>query len=143
MNITSLVSAAETVLGLLEEFAGRTARNEREFDQIFYGYLKGCFASMRRQHPVRMYGSRRPHRIDFRQGGTQPAVIELAVRPAIGGSQLHGSSNQSELRKLARVKRSAAQTRFLLLVDLSSHPLSRAALKATYDPLHAGRGRFE
>jgi hypothetical protein len=67
----------------------------------------------------------------------------LAVRATTGGGALYGSQNRSELRKLCRVTRSQARLRALLLLDLARKPLSKVSLKRTYDPLHAGPGRFK
>jgi hypothetical protein len=90
-----------------------------------------------------MHGRPRPQRIDYRYGGSNPAVIEFAVRPATGGPQLYGSQNRSELRKLTRVPQSKARRRYLLLLDLYRSAIDSLALKPTYDLVHAGQGRFQ
>jgi hypothetical protein len=144
LNTSELTQLATKVISLLAEYRGKGApKKERAVDPVFYAFLKAELAGASRQHCVYMYGSAKPHRIDFRTGGTNPSVIELAVRPPKGGYELDGPHNLTELRKLARVKQDQAKMRFLLLTDLSSKgPLDRAKLKGSYDPLHAGRGKF-
>ena len=116
---------------------------EMRLDPMVYGFLQGRHGHMSRQFYVRFHGAKRPKRIDFRYGTSNPAVIELAVRPPTGGSQLHGSQTESELRKLTRVPQAKAKRRILLLLDLYRSPLDEAKLKATYDSIHAGRGNFK
>ena len=54
-----------------------------------------------------------------------------------------GPQNQTELSKLARAKQSKVRTRYLLLIDLrSTGSISKSNLKKSYDPLHAGKGKF-
>jgi hypothetical protein len=67
-------------------------------------------------------------------------VLEFAVRPPNGIQQLQGPQNQTEVIKLSKIPNTR---RILLLVDLRTKALSRGKLKATYDPLHAGRGKKE
>src|SRR5207245_1508894 len=104
--------------------------------------LTARFGRISRQHPVYLYGSERPQRIDFRYGGPNPVVIEFAVRPRDGGGQLYGSQNESELRKLTRVNQTEAKLRVLLLVDLANAPIAESELKPTYDGINAGPGNF-
>jgi hypothetical protein len=141
MNIAELKESALTVLSLLDEYSN-ASRREMLIDPVIYAYLSGQFGLMSRQHWMRLYGRPRPQRIDFRYGGSNPAVIEFAVRPPSGGSHLYGSQNLSELRKLTRVPQSRARRRYLLLLDRYRDPIQRSNLKASYDPLNAGRGRF-
>jgi hypothetical protein len=96
-----------------------------------------------RQHYVYLYGSSKPQRIDFRFGGSNPVVLELAIRSHAGGGSLSGSQNTKELNKLCRVSRMQARLRVLLLLDLTNNPVKKAPLKKTYDPLHAGPGNFK
>src|SRR5262245_24882432 len=104
-------------------------------DGLVYGILHERFG-VRRQHNVT------GGRIDFRQPGFNPVVIEFAVRTRRHLNEAYGSQNSDELRKLA--KQTAASARFLLLLDLSAEqPLSRTKLKKTYDKINAGRGRFK
>jgi len=118
-------------------------KGERAVDVLLWGYLCGRSYHVKRQHNVYLYGSNKPHRIDFRFGGPNPIVLELAVRPAGGGSHLSGPNNQTELNKLCRVSQKEAKLRALLLIDLANEHWLRDDLKATYDPLHAGPGKFD
>lgn len=111
-------------------------------DPILYGFLQGRFRKVSRQHYVRLHGRHHPLRIDFRVGGTNPVVIEFAVRPPAGGATLYGSQNESELGKLTRVTNSSARLRVLLLIDLAPHAIPADNLKATYASLNAGPGNF-
>jgi hypothetical protein len=105
--------------------------------------LDAEFGPLTRQHHVKLYRSQRPARIDFRLGGTNPVLIELAVRPEDGASQLYGSQNRPELEKLTRVPQRRAKLRALLLMDLKQTHLPLDRLKQTYDCVSAGPGRFE
>jgi hypothetical protein len=118
-------------------------RRERELDLILFGYLRGRFHGVSRQHRLYLTGSTRPSRIDFRLGGSNPVVLEFAVRPPQGGGELYASCNRTELRKLARVASTQARLRALLLVDLSDAPIPQNRLSATYDRQNAGRGNFK
>jgi hypothetical protein len=65
------------------------------------------------------------------------------VRPPGGYYELFAASNQSELRKLARVQQNEAHARYLLLLDLSdAGPITFPKLKPGYNVLNAGRGNF-
>lgn len=70
--------------------------------------------------------------IDFRVGGTNPSVIELAVAPRQIGdlirpttvfpghaaaTQLYASQNRTEIVKLNAIPFSQAKTRYMLLLD--------------------------
>ncbi len=120
-------------------------RSEMKADPMLYGYLVGAHPKLTitRQHHVYMPNAQRPHRIDFRIGGTHPIMMEFALRPVDGTNQLAGSTNKNELFKLTRVPNTQAVLRVLLLVDLGHNPLTLLALKATYDPINAGTGRFQ
>jgi hypothetical protein len=81
--------AARAVLKILSLYKGaKVAKNERAVDLVFLSYLVGAGFVVRRQHYVWMYGSKKPHRIDFRVSGKRRSVIELAVRPPGGGYEL-------------------------------------------------------
>jgi hypothetical protein len=114
-------------------------------DLLLYAYLTAKFhsVSVSRQHHVRMYGSTYPHRIDFRIGGTNPVVAEFVLRPPTGGGQLYARANRPELRKLCRVYATQAKLRILLLLDLHSEPLQKGTLKASYEKVSSGRGKFK
>lgn len=143
MNIVELTDSARKVVSLVQEYSGNhVGRREMLLDPILYSYLRGRFNNLSRQHRVRLHGRSRPQRIDFRIGGANPVVIELAVRPPHGGSSLHGSQNTPELRKLTRVTRTSARLRVLLLIDLAPHAILRDNLKPTYDEQNAGPGNF-
>jgi len=139
MRIDQLASATTDVIRLRDEYHSPPV-GELAFEFAHYAYLQGCFGKMSRQFPIRIRN--RPHRIDLRYGGTNPVVVELALRPPQGGGQLYGSQNRTELRKLTRVRQTRARRRVLLLADLSHHPIGQGKLRATYDPINAGRGRF-
>src|SRR5690606_29593827 len=107
-------------------------------DPILYAYMKGRFGPVTRQHHVSVYGSQKPKRIDFRIGGTNPSVMELAVRSPLGSGSLLGGPNTSELRKLCKVSTTQAKLRVLLLIDLYANHYTKSDLKDSYDTVHAG-----
>lgn len=113
---------------------------ELAFELALHAYLHASFGHMSRQLPVRVGRSTR--RIDLRYGGTNPVVIELALRPRKGGVQLNASQNRKELLKLSRIPQSRARRRALLLVDLFRDPIPEGILRPGYDREHAGRGNF-
>jgi hypothetical protein len=141
MNISDVQQIGKEVIGLLARYHN-PPHKELLVDAILFAYLTGRYSKVRRQFPVYLYGSKKPQRIDFRFGGSNPVVLELAVRRPTGGGSLYGSQNESELRKLCRVSHTQARLRVLLLLDLANKSLSKAALRRTYDPLHAGQGKF-
>lgn len=143
MNIEAITDSAHCVICLLRDYSGRhVGRREQLLDPILYGYLQGRFGNMSRQHWVHMHARPRPQRIDFRCGGNNPVVIEFAVRPPEGGTELYGSQNRSELRKLCRVSQASARLRVLLLIDLSLDPIHRDNLQPSYDEQSSGAGNF-
>ena len=139
MNIRELISSGRRVITLLDRNRALHG-NERKVDPILFGFLEAQFGGISRQHPVPMSGSTHPKRIDYRRGGNNPVVIELAVQPRRRTNTLYGSQNTSELRKLCRI--SSACLRVLLLLDLSDSATERAPLQATYSEQTAGRGNF-
>ena len=142
MRISDIQELGKDVLDLLQEYH-KPPDKELLIDPILFAYLSGRFSQVHRQHPVYLYGSARPHRIDFRFGGNNPVLLELAVRPPGGGGGLSGRQNVSELRKLCRVSHTQARLRALLLLDLCRDPLTKESLRGTYDQVNAGRGRFK
>lgn len=142
MKIADIQEAGKQVLDLLGKYHN-PPHKELLLEAILFVYLSGRYSNVSRQKHVRVHGSTKPHRIDLRIGGTNPVVIELAPRPPFGGGQLAGSQNIKELRKLCRVTQSEAKLRALLLLDLAHDPISIKNLRKTYDPLHAGRGKFD
>jgi hypothetical protein len=142
MKISDIESVGKKVLGLLDQYHN-PPHKELLLDTILFAYLSGRYSNVSRQHRVYLYGATKPHRIDFRLGGSNPVVIELAPRPPSGGGALGGGQNISELRKLCRVRQTEAKLRALLLFDLADRPLKKQALRDTYELLHAGPGRFQ
>lgn len=142
VNIADIEDIGAEILKLRDAYHN-PPKGERAVDVLLWGYLCGRGYHVKRQHNVHLHGSTKPHRIDFRFGGTNPIVLELAVRPVGGGSHLSGPNNQTELNKLCRVSRKEARLRALLLIDLAEGHWLREALKATYDPLNAGAGKFD
>lgn len=142
MKIAELEEVGRTVLDLLAEYHN-PPHKELLLDTILFAYLSARFSAVSRQHYVYLYGSSKPKRIDFRFGGSNPVVLELAVRGPKGGGSLAGSQNKTELFKLCRVSHTQAKLRALLLLDLAAEPLKKAAVQKTYEPIHAGRGKFK
>lgn len=136
------IKAALALIELRSDYSN-PPKTERGLDPIFYGYLRGTYQKVRvsRQMQMTFSGASRPSRIDYRVGGTNPTVLELAVRPEDGKQQLNGPQNHHELLKLSKVVPSKAKRRVLLLVDLKKKPIQKYSLKKSYDKLHAGRGR--
>lgn len=118
-------------------------KREMLIDPALYAYLRATGRPVSRQFHAHLPNAQRPPRIDFRVGGSNPVLIEFAVRPPEGGSQLYGSQNRTELHKLCRFSNQQAKLRALILIDLAREPLSQDNLKLTYDKIHAGRGRFQ
>jgi len=142
LNIVDITEVGQELLDVLGQYHNPPDR-EMLIDAALFAYLRGRFESIERQHYVYVYGSTRPRRIDFRQGGTNPIVLEFAVRPPTGGPQLYGSQNATELRKLCRVSRTQARLRALLLLDLYHTATAEDGLRDSYLSINAGRGRFE
>lgn len=142
MKIADIQEIGAKVLALLDQYHN-PPHKELLLDAILFAYLSGRYSGVVRQHYVYLYGSSKPQRIDFRFGGSNPVVLELAVRRPGGGGGMSGSQNTTELNKLCRVKQSQVRLRALLLLDTAEQPLKKEALKKSYDPLHAGPGKFE
>lgn len=138
MNIEELQDLALEILNRSHKLA-----REMKIDEALFAELQTRFGSAKRQHRIEFASSERPSRIDFRLGGTNPVLLELAVRPADGSCQLYGSQNKPELLKLTRFPQSQAKLRALLLMDFKDRPLDLENLQATYSSINAGRGRFE
>ena len=131
LNLETLGAAASEVIQLLKGYGPHVGSREMLLDPILFGFLSGRFRHMKRQHHINGPSSR-PKRIDYRYGTYNPVVIEFAVRPPKGGSQLYGSQNRAELDKLIQVPASKARYRVLLLIDLHRKPLQQNALEANY-----------
>ena len=140
MRRESLISAMQTVVELASHYHGAPHR-EMTVDGLVYGVLHTKFG-VSRQHQIRSsVPGRKPDRIDFREGGTNPVVIEFAVRTSKHLNEIYGSQNKDELKKLA--KQTHAKGRYLVLLDLSGNAaLSKDNLEGTYNEINAGRGRF-
>lgn len=138
MNISDIQAVALTLL----RQSSKVAR-EMEIDKALLAELNARYGSVTRQHRMEFASSLRPSRIDYRVGGTNPVLLELAVRPADGSCQLYGSQNKSELFKLTRFPQSRVKLRALLLMDFKEKAISAEKLRQTYDPINAGRGNFE
>lgn len=135
-------NAALALIDLRRDYSN-PPKTERGLDPIFYGFITAAHpnVTVSRQIHITFYGAAKPSRIDFRIGGTNPTVLELAVRPADGQQQLCGPQNHDELLKLSKVPPSKAKRRILLLVDLKNQPMQKDRLKPSYQSLHAGPGR--
>ncbi len=144
MNVRTLQGIGQDIARMVREYHGGPTR-EMLIDLALYAWLRAGAAGRRveRQFYAHLPHQRKPARIDFRVRHPNPVLVEFAVRPPTGGGQLCGSQNQSELRKLTRFSNHQAKLRALLLIDLARTPYGRDSLKATYDEIHAGRGRFE
>ena len=136
------VSVARQLLLLREDYSN-PPRCERELDPLFYAYLKGAHRQVRvsRQAHVRFSNRKNPSRIDYRLGGSNPTLLELAVRPPNGTQELMGRQNTKELRKLSKFSQTTAKRRILLLLDLKAIPIQKLRLKSSYKTVHAGPGK--
>jgi hypothetical protein len=136
------IAAALALIDLRKDYSN-PPKTERGLDPIFYGYVTGAHPKVKvsRQIHIKFHGAKKPSRIDFRIGGTNPTLLEFAVRPANGQQELCGPQNREELLKLSKVIPTKAKRRILLLVDLKNSPVQKSSLKATYDPIHAGAGK--
>ncbi len=138
----TLITAAIEVISMARQYRSTEPHREMRLDGLVFGYFQGVFGQITRQHQWAAKKLARPQRIDFRQGGNRPVLIEFAARTP-GRNEIYGSQNQAELRKLCRQYQSTVSARYLLLIDTSGrNPITRDALKPTYDSIHAGRGRF-
>lgn len=111
---------------------------ERDFFPLVVAYLHGRFPGVSAEHAVEQGA------IDFRLGGTNPSVIELAVAARAlqdaafttlhfpghaSATQLYASQNRSELAKLGRVSQTRARKRYLLLLDFRGFDQEETKLK--------------
>lgn len=140
---TKEATAAGLALIELRGHYSNPPRTERGLDPIFFGYITAAHphVTVSRQMNVKFAKKTKPSRIDFRLGGTNPTVLELAVRPESGGQQLSGQLNRTELLKLSKIVPSKAKRRILLLIDLKKTPITRNQLEPTYAALNAGPGK--
>lgn len=147
----SIKRLQEAALQLLLETTDKRA-TERQLQRSFLYILRAKFGEFSRdaacpivfaEECIYIGKSSHPKRVDYIKKGTNPILIELAVRPEGGRYQLSGKSNQSELNKLTRYTSSEARLRALLLVDMGESPVDARTLKRTYDPVLSGPGRFD
>lgn len=116
---------AETLVSIADRFP-LNFLTERDFYPLIHTFLTERVPNVTSEHSVR------DGQIDFRTGGTNPALIELAVAPREFGDrrraelrmpgfttapQLYASQNQPELKKLFQTDIRYAN-RYLFLVDL-------------------------
>jgi len=146
--MASLKDVRHAALQIVGPICGNKPRSlgEAEVGRILYAYLLGRFGGVKAECSV-MLGRRQSY-IDFRFGdapyGSNPCVVELAVRNTDHGPQLLNSQNKAELVKLSRYPAEKAQTRVLLLLDLGHQSLAQAVLQPGYDRLkHLGVGQFQ
>ena len=115
-------------------------RTERDFFPLVRAFLQG------RVPEVTAEVGASNKKIDFRIGGPNPALLELAVSPRMiedrhhadakfpGNNQaphLYASTNKTELSKLSKVPQAKAKNRYLLLIDFrKGHDITK--LKAGY-----------
>lgn len=126
LNIQDVVDLGIALLEVADKYPTRYL-TERDFAPLVIAYLKGRVPKI--QTEVSTTGGD----IDFRVGGTNPALLELAVAPralkdscapdvAFPGhgkaTQLYATQNKSELKKLLAITQAQAKGRFLLLLDL-------------------------
>ncbi len=138
MNRFSLIKTACDVVTLASHYKGEPHK-EMGLDGLLYGVLWAKF-KVSRQYQIRSTGRSHPKRIDFKQLGLNPVVIEFVTRTETRG-EIYGSQNRSELVKLS--KQIKMKSRFLLLLDISGKkPIAEARLKATYTPIKTTRGRY-
>jgi len=133
----TLIEAAQSMLVLASHYKGAPHR-EMRLDGLVYGFLNAKFG-VKRQHHVRSISGQKPKRIDFRQGGVNPVVIEFVVRTAHHKNEAYGGQNRGELHKLAR--QASAKARYLLIMDIAPESISMEKIKASYSKVHHQRGR--
>lgn len=136
MSIQEIKRAAIEFLNIIRN-SNLQPHGERDIAFPFCNHLDEQFGNIKRELSVQK------GRIDIRIGGTNPIVMELAVKPQKGGRQLYGPQNSPELRKLCRIPQARARLRILLLMDLYETPYDRSQLQTTYNGINAGPGRFE
>ncbi len=137
LNTEQVIDAASQVLKILGEYSGIKGQDEFGADRVFYGFTKGRYRTIARQHPVQA------GRIDFRYGTTNPAVIELVLRnPKDAQGKLFASQNLSELQKLSHVATNTAKYRFLLLLDRAPQAIDSEHLRRLYERVTVGARRF-
>ena len=136
----ALMQACQRVVELAVQYKPKDHHREMGYDGLLFGFLDAAFGGLKRQHKVWIGKSKWPKRIDFRQGGTSPVVLEFVVQTP-GRNEIHGSQNGSEIGKLTRQRKASA--RYLLLFDLSGDsPMDTQDLWKSYRKLNGGVGKF-
>jgi hypothetical protein len=136
-----LIRGCQRVIELATQYKPKDHHREMGYDGLLFGFLDAKFGGMKRQHKIWIGKSRSPKRLDYRQGGTRPVVIEFVVRTP-GRNEIYGSQNGSEIGKLTRQRK--ASTRYLVLFDLSEEaPMDTKDLWQSYRKLNGGRGKFK
>lgn len=142
VNVNALKRIGQDIACMIQDYSS-TPYREMQIDLALYACLRETAKrGVERQFRATLPRRKRPARIDFRVVHPNAVLIEFAVRPRIGGGQLAGSQNKAELCKLTRFGNSKAKLRALLLIDLARKPYDLCTLKAQYDQIDAGRGRF-
>lgn len=128
LSVADVVDLGEMLIEIADKYP-LDFRTERDFSPLVAAYVRGRVPASTAEFRVD-HGA-----IDFRFGGTNPCLLELAVAPrALADShhpeqrfpghsyatQLYSSQNRAELRKLAAIPQSRARKRFLLLLDLQN-----------------------
>jgi hypothetical protein len=134
----TLMETAKDILELASHYKGAPHR-EMLLDGLVYGVLNAKFGVSRQHHVRSSVAGGKPKRIDFRQGGTNPVVIEFVVRTARHRNEAYGGQNKDELHKLARQSR--AKARYLLILDIVADPIQAGKLRASYAKVNHQRGR--
>jgi len=136
-----LIEACKRVLELAAQYKPKDHHREMGYDGLFFGFLDAKFGKMKRQHKIWIGESNHPKRLDFRQSGISPVVIEFVVRTP-GRSEISSSQNAGEIAKLTRQRKASA--RYLLLFDVSGKPpIKGENLRIKYQKLKGGRGPFQ
>jgi hypothetical protein len=146
-TVQDLKTAATEIVNLLADqsrFRNSKGITERYALPIIWAYLHGRYGLIQAEHHVWHTNHIKPKRIDFRRGGNNPWVIEVAMRPEDGGAQLSGGQNIPELQKLCRVN--DAKLRILFLLDLAAQAALSAddlqRLRDNYESCNPGPGNF-
>jgi hypothetical protein len=147
MNIHQITKAGLKVLSLIDTYSTNSKKQcEMIQDPLLFGFFEAHFGKMTRQKIIYIGRTSHPKRVDFRYGGRNPVLIEFAIRPPHGWSELHGPSNRGELNKLTRFSPKKAKLRVLLLFDLASLyrkvPIEKEILKASYNKVKPSRGNY-
>lgn len=134
----TLMETSKHILKLASHYKGAPHR-EMRLDGLVYGVLNTKFGVSRQYHVGSKKPQKKPKRIDFRQGGSNPVVIEFVVRTAHNKNEAYGGQNKDELYKLAR--QANAKARYLLILDIAAEPITINRLKDSFSKFNHQRGR--